>query len=340
MEKARNFLGYSAYRSLVRPAFNSQKAHALTENKWIFYRIAKAAGLPIPRTFGLFDVRYGTGWNGEEFRSPQDVLTTLSGSTPPAGLVLKPAGGIKGYDLIIIRNVSLDISEGISVATGESVKLEDVIRDLGTRVSRGYAGYIVQEMLQQHPFLSNINPYTANTMRVVTLMCSSGEVEIQFVVLRIGRQGNVADNWEQGGICVAVTAEGQLREGILKPKHGGQRLSAHPDTRVEFTGLSLPFWDETMDVCRRGARAFPGVRWIGWDILLTADGPVILEANADWDLQMVQVHTEGLLARPGFRTELEAVGIKLPTELPNAGSVVADIARRSIRKGIARIRGW
>jgi hypothetical protein len=53
------------------------------------------------------------------------------------------------------------------------------------------------------------------------------------------------------------------------------------------------------------------LRSIGWDIALTPDGPVIVEGNPDWDLPMVQVHTEGLL-QPDVRQQLASFGITFP----------------------------
>ena len=172
----------------------------------------------------------------------------------------------------------------------------------------------------------------------MTLLTGDG-VLVHGAVLRLGRDGRMADNWDQGGVAVAVDVPtGLLGEGLLKPKHGGHRVTTHPDTGVQFTGQVLPRWDEVLDVCRRAAGLLPGVRSVGWDVLLTGDGPVLIEANGDWDLQMVQVHTTGLLADAGVRREIEAAGVRLPTALPGrlvtlrrvAWSGVRHVGRRAV----------
>jgi hypothetical protein len=50
-----NYLGYRWYRYKLRPALNTKWARSITEDKWIFYRLADSFGLPAPRTFGLYD---------------------------------------------------------------------------------------------------------------------------------------------------------------------------------------------------------------------------------------------------------------------------------------------
>jgi hypothetical protein len=336
VEDGRHFLGYSLYKGRLRPALNSQRAHALTENKWVFYRLASAAGLPVPRTLGLFDAQYGSTWDGRPLLNAEAVIDEIR-SVRPDGLVFKPAGGQQGYELSIIRDIDHNADRALTL-TGEEVSVTDLVASLGATQARGYGGFIIQERVDQHQFLDDINPYTANTARIVTLIRSSGEVEIQFAILRLGRRGNMADNWEQGGISVALSDSGELQSGLLKPKHGGRRVSVHPDTGVEFKGLRLPMWEETLRICRQGARAFTGVRWIGWDLLLTPDGPVILEANSDWDLQMVQVHSEGLLARPEFRAELASVGVEVPDRLPGLGPTMRWAAGRAADRALRKAR--
>ena len=54
---------------------------------------------------------------------------------------------------------------------------------------------------------------------------------------------------------------------------------AHPVTGVDFPGLQLPFWDETIDMMRRAVPLASKISNIGWDVTMTADGPLIIEAN-------------------------------------------------------------
>ncbi|CAA9379176.1 MAG: hypothetical protein AVDCRST_MAG93-9049, partial [uncultured Chloroflexia bacterium] len=173
-------------------------------------------------------------------------------------------------------------------------------------------GYLLQAKVPQHDHLNALAPSTTNTVRVVTFLDHTNTVHIHFAILRLGRQGNVADNWDRGGISVAIDpATGVLGAGVLKPKYGGQWLEVHPDSGVRFTGQQLPYWEEIVALCLQAARVLPKVRSVGWDVAITPTGPVLIEGNPDWDLPMVQVHTQGYL-QPAIREQLAHLGLRFP----------------------------
>lgn len=196
---------------------------------------------------------------------------------------------------------------------GSETTLEATLAGVDLAGMRGYSGYILQEPVSAHEVFGRLSPWTTNTVRVQTILGSDGEVQIQAAVARFRRRGHMADNWEQGGICVAVDrSAGTMGRGVLKAKHGGSWHTNHPDSGEPFTGVEVPFWSQTLEVCTRAARLFPGLRSLGWDIVITPEGPVLLEANADCDLQLIQVHTDGFLGDPDFRAQLEDLGVPLP----------------------------
>jgi hypothetical protein len=128
--------------------------------------------------------------------------------------------------------------------------------------------------------------------------------------------------------------------GVFKPKYGGQWVTSHPDTGVVFSETTVPMWPEVLELCRRAARMFPGIRSIGWDLVVSPDGPIFLEGNDEWDMLMVQVHTDGWLAQPGIREDLMASGIVLPDHVPSTLETVAQIAARKAAKAGERISSW
>jgi hypothetical protein len=54
-------------------------------------------------------------------------------------------------------------------------------------------------------------------------------------------------------------------------------------------------------------RAEPRRVHIGWDVVVTPDGPVILEANADGGLHLPQTISGGLVTKREFREVLDDV---------------------------------
>lgn len=53
----------------------------------------------------------------------------------------------------------------------------------------------------------------------------------------------------------------------------------HPITNAELVGLQLPYWNEIKDMLTHAAKEIPQVAYVGWDIAITPDGPVLIEGN-------------------------------------------------------------
>jgi hypothetical protein len=62
----------------------------------------------------------------------------------------------------------------------------------------------------------------------------------------------------------------------------------HPKTGVRITGRRLPDWPQVLDLAQKAHQIFSECVFIGWDIALTPDGPLLVEGNVGWDVEMVQ----------------------------------------------------
>ena len=83
--------------------------------------------------------------------------------------------------------------------------------------------------------------------------------------------------------------------GRFRPEADQPWVGAHPDTGVRFAGKVIPEWDRICDVVCEAATMAPGLRALGWDVVLSDKGPRIVEVNAEWDLQMMQAMGRGVL---------------------------------------------
>jgi hypothetical protein len=121
------------------------------------------------------------------------------------------------------------------------------------------------------------------------------------------------DNWSGGGISVPVDPEtGRLGLGRMHPLKGKrpeQRFEIHPDSGAQLTGAVVPHWDRITGAVLQAAGSLPFNRMGGWDVLVDAtDTPIILEANGNSDVNLLQVHG-GLLAEPRIRRFYQAFGV-------------------------------
>ena len=174
---------------------------------------------------------------------------------------------------------------------------------------------LIERVLEQGEFWRALNPSSANSIRVLT-MWTPGE-EAPFVAAAVQRIGTndtaPTDNWSGGGICAPVDlATGRLGAGRMHPRKGHNARPAythHPDTGARIEGAVLPRWDAVKDTVLRACRASALIRYAGWDVLVDDDGvPVIIEANHNSDVNLLQVHG-GLLRQPGVRRFYERCGV-------------------------------
>ena len=144
-------------------------------------------------------------------------------------------------------------------------------------------GYVVEEVLCQHPDLDALNPEVLSTLRVATYT-DADDVHILATALRTAsttKDGLCVDNMKAGGLGCPVEMEtGRIWAPAFNVRL--ERFDTHPVTSTHFVGFQLPMWQETLSMVRAAARKaylLPRCRYLGWDIALTPDGPAIIEAN-------------------------------------------------------------
>jgi len=69
----------------------------------------------------------------------------------------------------------------------------------------------------------------------------------------------------------------------------------HPDSGAPIAGFVIPRFQETLEVALAAQSAFPEVPSVGWDVAITDDGPLLLEANLNWGIDIVQIVGRGPL---------------------------------------------
>lgn len=169
---------------------------------------------------------------------------------------------------------------------------------------------LVQECLQNHPELAVICGSTLSTFRVITCLGDGGNPVVPCVALKVGREGAEVDNMHAGGVVCAVDqGSGRLKAGVTH--ESVSPVVAHADTGEVLEGRTLTHHREVIDLAVRAHRELPGLPWtVGWDVALTPQGAVLVEANSMWGADLVQAALrgpipaeviEGLLARSSGR---------------------------------------
>lgn len=158
---------------------------------------------------------------------------------------------------------------------------------------------IVQNVVQQHSMLRAFRTKSVNTIRIVTIQGKSGAVGVFAAFLRLSASADsFVDNRAKGGLGIGIELEsGKLMKYGLPHDSFGVKLEEHPLSGIRFEGLQLPFWEETVELVCNAHKQFYEVQSIGWDVILTEDGPVLLEGNDDWEIGGPQDTYGGLKQR-------------------------------------------
>ncbi len=167
---------------------------------------------------------------------------------------------------------------------------------------------VIEDLVIQHPKMSELYPHSVNCFRMVTLV-NNGVAHTLYAVLKTGNNGKFTDNLESGGFCCHV----DMSDGtVIGPGHDnrGNLSEIHPATNVAFRGFKPPFFNEAVELVQRAALVIPQVRYIGWDVCITENGPLIIEGNnyPAYDFPQLPDDSQN---RVGLLKKIQDIGIKI-----------------------------
>ena len=134
---------------------------------------------------------------------------------------------------------------------------------------------LIEEVIVQHADLAAVCPGTVNTTRV-TAFFDGEKTHILAVAQKFGR-GAVSDQMTYGGFYTMLDDDGHS-VGAGYDSHGHIH-EFHPESGVRIADFQLPLMDQVVAFVDQVARVVPQIQYVGWDIVVTPDGPVLVEGN-------------------------------------------------------------
>ena len=290
---------YTRTKRMVHPHLQE-----ILDNKFSFFLLMNQLGLKsdVVTLLGLYS-------RGEVHVFPNDDQVSLAEflSTRMAvgrKVFIKPLRGAEGRFVRAIRR-----TEDGFVIDGQPATFQEVHDWILARPKP----MIFEAAVPQAQEQVALNPDATNTLRVLTLpdLTRGKEPFIAVAVQRIGTSlSNHIDNWTQGGLSAKIDIEtGRLSRASQLPD--GRDLvwfASHPDSGAQIEGAQVPFWEEVKELVLDGANRLNFMEYIGWDIIVSPTGPVILEANVNSGMNVLQVHGP-LMADPRVRRYFEKRGV-------------------------------
>jgi Sugar-transfer associated ATP-grasp len=136
--------------------------------------------------------------------------------------------------------------------------------------------FLVEAFITQHPEMAAICPTSVNSLRMITFFDGT-KVHVMEAVLRLGNGADV-DNYARGGMYTVIDEKTGIAPFGAFDKDANT-FSTHPLTGVSIVGFRVPLFDEVLALLDTVARIVPQIAYVGWDVAITKDHPVIIEGN-------------------------------------------------------------
>jgi hypothetical protein len=221
-------------------------------------------------------------------------------------MVIFNNGDIKGMEALLdfkrdyfIKNIVLEAGDGVLhcepkdrlfVVNGQSLSLEELKAKLGKEK------WIIQFAHKSHPEIRKINSSALNITRIVTILDGNDPVYLTgFQSFATG--GQPTDSWTKGSIYVGIDPKHNqlMKDGYYHPAVGKEGIvGKHPDSGITFEGYKINGLQPAVNLCLKAHKLLYFNFLVGWDVAITEKGPLILEANENPGMQVVQCFNGGL----------------------------------------------
>lgn len=236
---------------------------------------------------GLMDYLY------PDFQKPRTVYRRLNGwffdeDFHPVTAEETAAGcceHIRTVGPLIIKTSGMGGGRGVTFLHEKDADPEYVLKLLTE--DYGTMGIVIQQVLEQSPFMAALNPTSVNTVRISTLLYKGKAIPVAALV-RVGNVGSELDNWCAGGSLVGVDiCTGRLNNwAMVNDRTRVTTLSSGLDLSAQK--LTLPSFGLIKEQVSKAHYRMPYIKYISWDIALDRnDVPTFIECN---HLGMIQIH--------------------------------------------------
>jgi hypothetical protein len=311
----------------------------LLDDKTRFERHCHKLGLPVACSLCTFVA-------GERFDEAQHIEEN---DAPDFDLVLKSANGVGGREVEAWYRTDAGDFEN---SAGDTLDWPGVLARGATLSVRTRDTWLLQRRIVNHERLRSIAPRGLSTIRVVTILERDGSAAHTLcATLRVPGGLELTDNFSGGGLAAALDLDtGRLNAGVAKVK-GSPRHTHHPATGEPIAGRTVPMWEAARKLAERAHLAMPESVCVGWDVVVTDDGPLLLEANSNWGATHMQKSHDSAILLTEFadvalesyrrwkigKPALDLVG-RPETAKPVASVEAKPVSRRVVHKKMARQR--
>lgn len=300
-------------RPIMKVINQTHRGPKITLDKVLTTDMLSAAGVPVAPITAIINRNIAAHPIGNSWDLIDDIdhlIQFLDSESCPSKLFSKPVGGQGGSGAITAHR------ESVNWRIGDQ---QIDTRDLAARLLDGNTEYgrLIQPQLKSHAAMEELTGANGlSTVRIVTAV-HKGKARVVYASQKLIGEGNAADNF-LGGKTGNLLAAIDLSSGALGACFGKRKgdkyllwhLDRHPDTGHAITGWQVPMWSELVRIAQEAALVMKVQPLLGFDVAITNNGPLILEANNNWSFSIPQI-THRIGGRALLNGVLESVDLPI-----------------------------
>lgn len=254
---------------------NNKRHYPLADDKVLTKEILHQYDIPCAETYAVI-----------EYNS--DIKAAWELCKNKNALAIKPARGSGGGGIKILKKDH----NGIWISSGKPVEDRQVFQHMAATIMGFYSlgshdRVLIEECIEPDPFFQQIYPSGVPDFRIITL---NHQPLMGMLRMPTDRSDGKA-NLHQNGVGIGV----DMKRGTLTQVYDGKNyFDHHPDSKFIVENVSIPYWNEILEISIATAKAFP-LNYLGIDIVIDKyKGPQIMEINVRPGLGIQLVNQQGL----------------------------------------------
>lgn len=151
---------------------------------------------------------------------------------------------------------------------------------------------VLEELIIQSEGLAALHPSSINGIRVTTVRDKNGNIVIHHPWIKVGCGGQFVASAALDGFDAEIDAQTGIiiSDGVSE---NGSVYKKHPNTGITIKGYQIPKWNELKEFVNELMAEVPSYGYIGWDLVLTDNGWVVMEANYSGECMWQLIRGEG-----------------------------------------------
>lgn len=261
--------------------FNRYVPSTQLSRKTEFAAHCAANGLPTPQNLAVWE----TGGR----------LTSARPDDPRADVFVKPVADFGSEGVMAIPFDAA--SERYRLGT-RLLKWSDLLDEIGTTHTKRMGCLLQRRLRNSAPAAVYGNDDICN-LRIVTAKPMNGEICPIAAVLRIPSSFTTQGHDRNVLLSSIDVRTGRMGVGVFR-NIAMPQFTNHPDTGYPIADRPLPHWREMLDLVVRAHRTCDWMPFVGWDVVDSDQGLMLLEANSNWGGDSAQLPGAPALGQTRF----------------------------------------